>query len=383
MVRKKDYFKLGLYIILGTGMLLAVVVILGAGRYFQTTFPLETYFDESVNGLSVGSPVKLRGVQVGRVAEINFVSNIYPQANSDEARYVYVRCEINPDLFEELTEETFVSYVNREAQRGMRIRPTSLGLTGQLFLNTVYQDPKSNPPLPIDWSPEYAYIPSVPSTLSKVEEAVTTISKTLSSLKQEDLESIIKDVKSIVGTIDDFMKTEGGKEAGNRMLDILQSTRGILARTDKLLADPAAETIIPKTASILSSVDRITKDSADNIIAAAAETRAAIASFKQASQVLSKTLTDPRMDKAMAEIAPTLENISKASADLATAVSKVHALVNRLNGVAASQEANVRSIIEDTREVMQNVKELTDDAKRYPSGVIFGTPPNKPHPEGN
>ena len=383
MVRKKDYFKLGLYIIVGTGMLLAVVVILGAGRFFQTTYPLETYFDESVNGLSVGSPVKLRGVQVGRVAEINFVSNIYPEATSDEARYVYVLCEINPDLFENLTEEDFVKYVARDAKRGMRIRPTSLGLTGQLFLNTVYQDPKTNPPLPIDWNPEHAYIPSVPSTLSRVEEAVTTISQTLSSLKKEDLESIITDIKSIVGTIDDFMKTEGGREAGDRMLDILQSTRGILARTDKLLADPAAETIIPKTASILTSVDRITKESADDIIAAAAETRAAIASFNKASQVLSKTLTDPRMDKAMAEIAPTLENVSKASADLATAVTKVHALVNRLNGVAASQEANVRSIIEDTREVMENVKELTDEAKRYPSGVIFGTPPNKPHPESN
>ncbi|WP_319583800.1 MlaD family protein [uncultured Pseudodesulfovibrio sp.] len=383
MVRKKDYFKLGLYIILGTGMLLAVVVILGAGRFFQTTYPLETYFDESVNGLSVGSPVKLRGVQVGRVAEINFVSNIYPEANDDEARYVYVRCEINPDLFENLTEDDFISYVARDAKRGMRIRPTSLGLTGQLFLNTIYQDPESNPPLPIDWTPEHAYVPSVPSTLSRVEEAVTTISKTLSSLKQEDLESIIKDVKSIVGTINDFMNTEGGREAGNRMLDILQSTRGILARTDKLLADPAAEQIIPKTASILTGVDRITQESADNIIRAAAETREAIASFKQASQVLSKTLTDPRMDKAMAEIAPTLENMSRASTDLANAVSKVHALVNRLNGVAASQEANVRSIIEDTREVMQNVKELTEDAKRYPSGVIFGTPPNKPHPEGN
>ena len=29
------------------------------------------------------------------------------------------------------------------------MRPTSLGLTGQLFLNTVYEDPKTNPPLPI------------------------------------------------------------------------------------------------------------------------------------------------------------------------------------------------------------------------------------------
>jgi len=383
MVRKRDYFKLGLYIILGTGMLLAVIIILGAGRYFQTTYPLETYFDESVNGLSVGSPVKLRGVQVGRVAEINFVTNVYEAARSKEYRYVYVRCEINPDLFEDRSDEEFLAYMSRESKRGMRIRPTSLGLTGQLLLNIIYQDPKSNPPLPIKWTPEYAYIPSVPSTLSRVEEAVTTISKTLSGLKQEDLESIITDVKSIVGTIDDFMKTKGGREAGNRVLDILQSTRKILARTDKILSDPAAETIIPNTASILSGVNRITEESEDDIIKAVAETRAAIASFKQASQVLSRTLTDPRMDKAMAEIAPTLENISEASTDLASAVSKVHALVNRLNGVAASQEANVRAIIEDTRQVMENVRELTDDAKRYPSGVIFGRPPSKPHPEGN
>ena len=46
-------------------MLLAVIVILGAGRFFETTYPLETYFDESVNGLAVGSPVKLRGVAGG------------------------------------------------------------------------------------------------------------------------------------------------------------------------------------------------------------------------------------------------------------------------------------------------------------------------------
>lgn len=383
MIRKRDYFKLGLYIVLGTGMLLAAVVILGAGHYFQTTFPMETYFDESVNGLSVGSPVKLRGVQVGRVAEINFVSNIYHNAKSPQSRYVYVRCEINPDLFREMTDKEFISHVETEAKRGMRIRPTSLGLTGQLFLNTVYQDPKNNPPLGISWTPEYAYIPAVPSTLSRVEEAVTNISKTLSGLKQEDLESIITDVKSIVGTLNDFMKTEGGREAGNRLLAILQSTQGILAQTDKLLGDPATKTLIPHAASILSNVDRITTESADDIIKAASETRQAIASFKQASQVLSKTLTDPRMDKAMGEIAPSLENISKASTDLAAAVSKVHALVNRLNGVLASQEANVRSIVEDTRKAMQNVKELTDEAKRYPSGMIFGNPPSKSNPEDN
>ncbi|WFS63710.1 MlaD family protein [Pseudodesulfovibrio thermohalotolerans] len=383
MVRKKDYFKLGLYIVLGTGMLLAVVIILGAGRYFQTSYPLETYFDESVNGLSVGSPVKLRGVQVGRVAEINFVTNIYELSHTHEVRYVYVRCEVNPDLFEEMTEKEFNAHIERETKRGMRIRTTSLGLTGQLFLNTIYEDPKANPPLPIKWTPRYAYVPSVPSTLSRIEEAFTTISKTLSGLKQEDIESIITDVKSIVNTLDNFMKAEGGKEAGAKILDILRSTESILARSDEILADPAAETIIPNTASVLANVNRITEESADDIIQTAAEARQAIAGFKQATLNLSKAMADPRMDEAMDNIAPTLDNISKASAALAAAVGKVHILVNRLNGVVASEETNIRSILEDTREIMLNVKELTDEAKRYPSGLFFGTPPSKPHPENN
>jgi len=317
------------------------------------------------------------------VAEINFVTNIYELSHTHEARYVYVRCEINPDLFEEMTEKEFNTHIERETKRGMRIRTTSLGLTGQLFLNTIYEDPKANPPLPIKWTPRYAYVPSVPSTLSRIEEAFTTISKTLSGLKQEDIESIISDVKSIVNTLDNFMKAEGGKEAGAKILDILRSTESILARSDKLLADPAAETIIPNTASVLANVNRITEESADDIIQTAAEARQAIAGFKQATLNLSKTLADPRMDEAMDNIAPTLDNISKASADLAAAVGKVHVLVNRLNGVVASEETNIRSILEDTREIMLNVKELTDEAKRYPSGVFFGTPPSKPHPENN
>ncbi len=377
MIRKHDYFKLGSFIILGTSMLIAVIIILGAGKYFETTYKMETYFDESINGLAVGSPVKLRGVDIGRVAAINFVLNEYDTAGNDENRYVYVECSITPDMFTGISEESFISKMNSEMKRGLRVRPTSLGLTGQLFLNIVYVDPETNPPLKINWKPANAYIPSVPSTLSRVEGAITTISKTLSSLKQEDLQSIIQDVKSIVGAIDSFMKTEGGKEAGKRLLGILEETRLVLHRTNQILADPATERLIPETVGAIAGVN----NSADDIIAAAQEAKLAMTSFKQASDVLAKHLGDPRMDKAMAKIAPALDNISKASADMNAAVSKVHTLVNRLNSVVASEEANIHTILVDTREVMQNIKELSDDAKRYPSGVFFGNPPGKVAPE--
>jgi len=381
MIRKHDYFKLGLFIILGTCMLIAVITILGAGKYFETTYKMETYFDESVNGLAVGSPVKLRGVDIGRVTTINFVANEYEEADKNENRYVFVACEIKPDLFKGISEEEFGVAATREVKRGLRVRPTSLGLTGQLFLNLIYVDPEANAPLKIDWQPDDAYIPSVASTLSRVEEAITTISKTLSSLKKEDIQSIIEDVKSIVSTLGDFMKTEGGKEAGMKILGILEETRLVLHRTNQILADPATEQIIPEAVGAIAGVNRIVTNSADDIISAAREAKLAMTSFKQASDVLAKNLADPRMDKAMSEIAPTLENVAKASSDLTAAVSKVHALVNRLNSVVASEEANIHSILEDTREVMENIKEISGDAKRYPSGVFFGTPPSKPSPE--
>lgn len=381
MIRKHDYFKLGSFIIVGSCMLVAIIIILGAGRYLQTTYTVESYFDESVNGLEVGSPVKLRGVKVGRVASIDFVANKYDDANRREVRYVCVECDIDPSLFKDMDHGAFKRALENEVKRGLRVRPTSLGLTGQLFLNYVYVDPDSNPPLPIEWTPSEAYVPAMPSTLNRIEGAITTISKTLSGIKQEDIVSIIGDVKSIVNSIDDFMKTEGGKEASNRMLGILKETQMLLSRTNELLAASETEQLIPEAAGAIAGINKIVNGSSDDIIAAAAEARQAMASFKQAANVLGKTLGDPRMDKAMSELAPTLENVTRASHDMTAAVAKVHALVNRLNSVVASEEANIHSILEDTREVMQNIKELSGDAKRYPSGVFFGKPPSKANPD--
>ncbi|WP_285905599.1 MlaD family protein [Pseudodesulfovibrio pelocollis] len=380
MVRKQDYFKLGAFIILGTAMLMAVIVILGAGRFFSTSFTIETYFNESVNGLEVGSPVKLRGVNIGRVADIDFVLNTYPGARQDERRYVYVICDIDDDVFGDLDKQQFAETIKQEVAHGLRVRPTSLGLTGQLFLNLTY-DSDAEPPLAVDWIPTTNYVPAVQSTMSRIEAAVTTISKTLSGLSQEDIGAIIKDIKSIVSTINTFIQTEDGKEAGKKILSILAETRDILARANRLLADPAAERIIPATARAVEGMDRLIAASEQDAVAAVHDARAAMASFRQASDALARTLADPRLDQAMAQLAPSLENIGNASRDMAAAVAKVHALTNRLNSLTASEEASIHAIIEDTREVMENIRDITRDAKRYPSGVIFGSPPTQARPE--
>jgi paraquat-inducible protein B len=53
-------------------IVLAVVslVVFGGGKYFRSTQTWVAHFDESIKGLTVGSPVTFRGVRVGRVTEI-------------------------------------------------------------------------------------------------------------------------------------------------------------------------------------------------------------------------------------------------------------------------------------------------------------------------
>ena len=59
------YFKLGAFVLVAVGIAVAAIVVLGAGTLFQKRFTVETYMDESIQGLDVGAPVKYRGVRIG------------------------------------------------------------------------------------------------------------------------------------------------------------------------------------------------------------------------------------------------------------------------------------------------------------------------------
>lgn len=90
MSRKTNPFRLGLFIIIGTLLLVCVLAILGRGKSSSIRLRLETYLNESVNGLEVGSPIKFRGVKIGSVSQIGFVTDHYVTMDQSALRYVYV-----------------------------------------------------------------------------------------------------------------------------------------------------------------------------------------------------------------------------------------------------------------------------------------------------
>ena len=99
---KANYLKIGVFVIFTFALLLVGVVFWGAEAFRQKKYFVETYIDQSVQGLTVGSPVYSRGVQVGEVADIAFVSAVYDLREGSEdwkkyGGYVYVSMSLTYD----------------------------------------------------------------------------------------------------------------------------------------------------------------------------------------------------------------------------------------------------------------------------------------------
>src|ERR671915_1615010 len=95
-MRKLGYFKIGLFVISAILIGISGVIALGLGSIFQKKNLAETYIEESVQGLDVGSPVKFRGVLIGKVEQITLTSVEY----STRRRYVLVRFDISSNIFQ-------------------------------------------------------------------------------------------------------------------------------------------------------------------------------------------------------------------------------------------------------------------------------------------
>src|SRR5690349_5552827 len=66
-----NHWKLGLFVVVGFLLGLTSIVYLGARSLQKETIRYNSYLDEAVTGLDVGSPVRFRGVTIGSVSVID------------------------------------------------------------------------------------------------------------------------------------------------------------------------------------------------------------------------------------------------------------------------------------------------------------------------
>lgn len=326
------YFRLGAFILLAAAALVALVLVLGTGALFGKSFQLETYFNESVQGLEVGSKVLFRGVMVGNINRIGFTYIKYELDLPTNQRkpYVLVEFNIRPELIARATtdRQTIETVIAFQVQEGLRVRQVPQGVTGLAYLELDYVDPKSNPPLAIDWTPESIYIPSTASTVGRIFGATEELVRRLGRVDVEGFVTHVNELAvTLTGKIDEL---QVGRLSGE-LVALVGELRQTNRKLQHLLDDP-------QLAQVPGDLSKATKDAA--VVAARLRRLAE-------SEELQKTLTQLQQTLA------------------------------RIDRMVAARENDVATTLNNLRQITDNLRDLSEDAKRYPSGVIFGQPPKR------
>ena len=137
---QKKQLLSGLFVLSGIILLLVLLFFLGLSDFFTEKVPLRTGFVESVQGLSRGSPVKYRGVQIGTVSGISILvsQNIIQVDMEIEPRYFFNERKGKSNY----TKGEFDNFMRSEIrEKGLRARLEMLGITGMKYIDFDYFAP--------------------------------------------------------------------------------------------------------------------------------------------------------------------------------------------------------------------------------------------------
>jgi paraquat-inducible protein B len=227
---------IGGFVVLAVIIMAASLVVFGSGKFFKKTNKYILYFDESINGLSVGAPVLFQGVQVGSVASITLQADLVKMKTQ-----IPILIEIDPDRWRVRTgERNYRKIAEKLIEMGLRAQLIMQSyITGQLMIQLDFY-PKSKvcyAPAQVDKDyTDYIVIPTCKSTGERLAQALGDL----------DLKGIEKNLNSSLAGIDRFVNNPDLAASLSALKDTLQDTRKLVNSVDRQvnpLADDLKKTV--------------------------------------------------------------------------------------------------------------------------------------------
>jgi paraquat-inducible protein B len=266
---------IGAFVVASFAILIVALIVVGSGRIFTKSITFICMFQGNLNGLKIGAPVKVRGVQIGTVASIELRLSPSQGRIRSNIRGLRLPVIIDVDRSQLLArggtgEALETSGFDNMIKQGMRAQLA----TESLLTGLLYIDLDLHPNTPIKYVLEpggpYREIPTVQTDLAQLQERLTLV---LDKFEKIDFQALIASITEAANSI----KTLTGSP---ELKATLESLKGTIANLNQAvnsardLLNNANSQVGPLVADI-----RETADEADKTMK---ETRAALVSLQQA-----------------------------------------------------------------------------------------------------
>lgn len=231
MTTNSAKFLIGLFVIVGALIFAAIIIWVGAAKYFAKGSLYAVYFDESVQGLQVDSAIKYRGVAIGNVKRIDV---------APDYRLIEVIMKIN--LGGDMARQTIASL-------------KTAGITGVVFieLDQISEGELSHSPQ-LSFKPPY---PVIPSRLSEISRFVSDAGDVIQKIGSVDFQGISDELKQATGAIKDFVQ---GKRIQNIMENLDSASSRLdetIARINRTIAEGMVDQTIQEALGVLTDARRL------------------------------------------------------------------------------------------------------------------------------
>ena len=333
MASQKTKFSVGLFVLVGIGIALFGILMIGMSSLFQKGDLYVTYFDESVQGLDVDSPVKYRGVGVGRVEKI----------------------EVAPDskLIEVVLKIEGVEKVEEDIVAQLK----NVGITGIMFVELDRIDAGERvQTLKLDFPTPHHVIPSKPSDIKEIMQGIDDVIKQVKELNLGEISGHVKETlraaTEVLDNVNQAVADAEIKEISRGVRQIMQDVNGIL--------EPE------RWNRIVDSVDRAIV-SMDELLGNADRTVAT------ADTALSRV--DDIVSEKRGTIVHALDDFARAMENANRLLEKGSALAGRTDASIVDLRRYLIHTAQNLQRASENLERVTGALADQPSELLFGDPP--------
>lgn len=335
-------FKLGLFVISSLILGLVLLFLFGWSEALETKVSVYTYFDESVQGLEIGSPVKYRGVTIGRVKRIAIRDNklirvemdIMPESFDSQDLQTSDR---NPDFDQKNLKQSIYDFLAREIPLGMRCHLEFAGITGLKFIEINYFDKNEDLDLVLEDIRNPGYIPSHKSLIT---DTLSNVHKTIEKISNVDFEGLVSSLQKTFSTFNNLLEEKD-------MQEIIPSLKNTSQQIEKLTAT-LSETI-----------------TAESINTLTAELSTAFQSLEEAAETIQNEVKKAELNRLS-------KDISEKSEKIADGINSGTGSLKTASNEIVSLRTDIAQSLGELNTTLQTLRELILTLEEDPSSILRG-----------
>ena len=220
MTERANLTAIGAFVVGAFVLLIAGVAVLAGSSIFSEHRSFVCYFGASVKGLGVGSTVRYRGVEVGRVSSIR--ATFDPEGIAHEIPVtVELALDSMPGIQHRMMESAWETELRRHVDAGLRAQLALDSLvTGNLFIALEYHE---TPPPTFRGDGSIPEVPTIPSNLQQL----------VNTFQEIPFKELFNDVAGLMETLDDL----AGKDLTATLASVQRTMEQVEGRLDALSTD--------------------------------------------------------------------------------------------------------------------------------------------------